>query len=49
MLEIEKMESKKVKTFQKLIEWISSSIVLSIRAGRARVEEGMFMWKLTKT
>ena len=48
MLEIEKMESKKLKTFQKLLEWISSSTILStIRAGRARAEEEMFTWKLT--
>ena len=39
MLEIEKMESKKLKTFQKLLEWISSSTNPSaIRAGRARAE-----------
>ena len=49
MLEIEKMESKKLKSFQKLLEWISSSTILStIRAGRARAEEEMLMWKLTK-
>ena len=49
MLEIEKMESKKLKTFQKLLERISSSTILStIRAGRARAEEEMFTWKLTK-
>ena len=37
------MESKKLKTFQKLPEWISSSTILStIRAGRARAEEEMF-------
>ena len=49
MLEIEKMESKKLKTFQKLLEWISLSTVLStIRTGRARSREEMFMWKLTK-
>ena len=48
MLEIEKMESKKLKTFQKLLEWVSSSPILSkIRAGRARAEEEMFTWKLT--
>ena len=49
MLETEKMESKKLKTFHKLLKWISSSTILStIRAGRARSEEGMFTWKLTK-
>ena len=49
MLEIVKMESKKLKTFQKQLQWISSSTILStIRAGRARAEEEMFMWKLTK-
>ena len=49
MLEIEKMERKKLKTFQKLLEWISSSTILStIRTGRARAEEKMFTWKLTK-
>ena len=43
MLEIEKMESKKLKTFQKLLEWISSSTTLrTIRAGRARAEKEMF-------
>ena len=36
MLQIKKIESKKLKTFQKLLEWISSS---TIRAGRARAEE----------
>ena len=45
MLQIKKIESKKLKTFQKLLEWISSS---TIRAGRARAEEEMFTWKLTK-
>ena len=40
MLEIEKIESKKLKTFQKLLEWISSStILITIRADRARTEE----------
>ena len=49
MLEIEKMESKKLKTFQKLLERISSSTILStIRAGRTRAEEEMFTWKLNK-
>ena len=49
MLEIEKMESKKLKTFQKLFEWISSTTILStIRADRTRAEEEMFMRKLTK-
>ena len=49
MLEIEKMESKKLKNIQKLIEWISSSTILStIRTGKARAEEEMFTWKLTK-
>ena len=49
MLEIEKMKSKKLKTFEKLLEWISSSTILStIRASRGRAEEEMFMWKLTK-
>ena len=49
MLEIEKMESKTLKTFQKLLEWISSSTILcTIRAGRAREEVEMFTWKLTK-
>ena len=34
------MESEKLKTFQKLLEWISLSIILSTnRAGRARAEE----------
>ena len=45
MLKTEKMESKKLKPFQKLLEWMSSSIILStIRAGRARAEEEIFMW-----
>ena len=49
MLEIEKMESKKLKTFQKLLEWISSSTILStIRACRTKAEEEVFTWKLTK-
>ena len=49
MLETEKMERKKLKTFQKLLEWISSSAILStIRAGRARAGEEIFMCKLTK-
>ena len=46
MLEIEKMESKKLKIFQKLLEWMSSSTILStIRAGRARAEEERFTWR----
>ena len=49
MLEIEKMESKKLKTFQKLLEKVSSSTFFStIREGRARTEEEMFTGKLTK-
>ena len=50
MLEIEKMESKKRKTFHRLLGWISSSKILNtVRAGIARAEEKMFTWKLTKT
>ena len=49
MLEIEKMENKKLKTFQKRLGRISTSTILStIRAARARAEEEMFKWKLTK-
>ena len=49
MLGIEKMESKKIKTFQKLLEWIRLSTTLStIKAGRARAEKKMLTWKLTK-
>ena len=49
MLEIEKIESKKLKTFQKLLEWISSStILITIIANRARAEEEMFTRKMTK-
>ena len=50
MLEIEKMESKKkLNSFQKLLERISSSTILSaIRAGRARAEKKIFTLKLTK-
>ena len=47
MLEIEEMEIKKLKAFQKLLERISSSTILStIRAGRARAEKEKFTWKL---
>ena len=46
MLEIEKMESKKLKIFQKLLEWMSWSTILStIRAGRVRAEEEMVTWR----
>ena len=49
MLKIEKMKSEKLKTFQKLLTRISSSIILStITAGRTRAEEEMFSWKLIK-
>ena len=52
MLEIEKIESKKLKTFQKLLEWIqisSSTILITISTtNRARAEEEMFTRKLTK-
>ena len=49
MLEIEKVEGKRLKPFQKLLERISSSTVLStIRAGRAGAEGEMFTSKITK-
>ena len=49
MLEIEKVEGKRLKSFQKLLERISSSTILStIRAGRAGAEREMFTSKITK-
>ena len=49
MLEIEKVEGKRLKPFQKLLERISSSTILStIRAGRAGAEGEMFTGKITK-
>ena len=43
MLEIEKMESKKLETFHKLLEWIIS-VESSAQSEQA---EEIFTWKLT--
>ena len=49
MLEIEKVEGKRLKPCQKLLERISSSTILStIRADRAGAEGEMFTSKITK-
>ena len=48
MQEIEKKESKKLKSFQKLLEQINQSQYNQSRAGRAKAVEEMFTRKLTK-
>ena len=49
MLKIEKVEGKRLKPFQNLLKRISSSTILStIRAGRAGAEGEMFTSKITK-
>ena len=47
MLEAEKKESKKLKNFQKLLEYISQSLEYN-RAGRARTIKEMFKRSLSK-
>ena len=47
LLKIEKKESKTLETFQKLLELISQTLS-TIRAGKARALEEMFMRELTK-
>ena len=39
MLETEKMESKKLKTFHKLLEWISSSTIFTTQSRQAEQAE----------